>query len=101
MSIKNLYNKFRKHNSKKKYFSNFFEENKNNIKKTWIAIRTIINTTISPKTPQLNVNSKINHLPIDISNTFNNFFVNMGPNYPTYPNTESEIPRVIEFLNLF
>ena len=94
--IKILYNKFRNRinkeikNSKKKYFNNFFEENKNNIKKTWIGIKTIINTktSITIKTSQLHFNGKVIEIPMDISNTFNNFFVNVGPN------TESEIRKV-------
>ena len=87
-NIKSLYNKFRNRiskdikNSKKKYFNKCFEENKNNIKRTWIGIKTIINTktSITPKTAQLHVNGKIIDVPMDRSNTFSNFFVKVGPN---------------------
>ena len=74
--------------SKKKYYTNYFEVNKNDIKNTWKGIKSIINTNnvISPKISQLNINGKIIDDPQGIANGVNNFFVNVGPN------TEKEIP---------
>ena len=49
-NVKLLYNKFRNKvnreikKSKKEYFNRYFEDNKNNIKKTWAGIKHIINT---------------------------------------------------------
>ena len=46
---------------KKKYYSEFFEINKMNIKKTWSGIREIVNirNSTTPKITQLNINGKI------------------------------------------
>ena len=83
-----LYNKFRNKanrelkKSKKEYFNQYFENNKNYIKKTWTGIKNIINTKaiITPKTSQILVNGKIIDDPVDIANCKNDFFVNIGHN---------------------
>ena len=83
-----LYNKFRNKvnrelkKSKKEYFNQYFEDNKNDIKKTWTGIKNIINTKaiITPKTSQLLVNGKIIDDPVDIANCENDFIVNIGHN---------------------
>jgi len=95
-NIKTLYNLFRNRvnreikKAKKYYFKVYFEENKNNIKQTWKGIKDIINTksAISPKTTQLKINGQVIDNALDISNSFNNFFVNVGQK------TEKEIPIV-------
>ena len=65
------------------------EENKNNSKKTWEGIRSIINInkTKFKCISQLNVNDKVIDNPKEIAETLNDFFVNIGPN------TEKNIPR--------
>ena len=75
--------------SKKKYYSEYFEMNKMNIKKIWSGIREIVNirNNISTKITQLNINGKIIDNPKDVANQLNDFFVNVGPL------TESSIPR--------
>ena len=86
--VRLLCNKFRNRvnremkKAKKKYFNHYFEEHKNDIKKTWIGIKNIINTKsiITPKTSQLNVNGKIIDDPAGIANCENDFFVNVGIN---------------------
>ena len=47
--------------SKRDYYNQYFENNRNDIKKTWDGIRSIINTKEStiPKITQLNVNNTI------------------------------------------
>ena len=95
-NIKTLYNIFRNRvnrevkKAKKEYYKIYFEENKNSIQKTWIGIKEIINTksAISPRTSQLKINGQAIDDALDISNCFNNFFVNVGPT------TENEIPGV-------
>jgi len=95
-NIKTLYNLFRNRvnrevkKSKKEYFKIYFEENKSNIQKTWLGIKNIINTKSAflPKTSQLKINGQAIDNALDISNCFNNFFVNVGPA------TEKEIPAV-------
>ena len=95
-NIKRLYNLFRNRvnrelkKSKKKYYTNYFEEHKNDIKKTWNGIKSIINTknTISSKISQLNVGGKIIDNPKGIALGLNNFFANVGPN------TERDIPVI-------
>ena len=73
--------------SKKDYYNKFFDENVNNLKKTWKGIKDLLH---QKKTSQI---SQINHEnvnitnPTKIANTFNNFFVNVGPN------CEKKIPK--------
>ena len=94
-NIKKLYNLFRNrvnrelNKSKKEYYSQYFEDNKTNSKKTWEGIRAIININKSKFkcTTQLNVYDKIIDNPKEIVESFNDFFVNVGPN------TEKNIPR--------
>ena len=84
---KRLYNLFRNRvnreikKSKRKYYSEFFEINKMNIKKIRPGIREIVNiwSNISPKITQLNINGKIIDNPNDVANQLNNFFVNVSP----------------------
>ena len=95
MNIRILYNIFRNRvnrelkNSKKEYYSQYFEDNKKNSKKTWEGIRSIININKSKfkSISQLNVNGKVIDNPTEIVETFNDFFVNVGPN------TEKIIPQ--------
>ena len=92
--VKKVYNLFRNRiirelkKSKKKYYSEYFAEHSNNIKKTWSGIREIVNlkNSNSQKISQLNINGVDIDNPSDISNNFNNFFVNVGPD------TDSKIP---------
>ena len=92
--IKRVYNLFRNRTirelkkSKKLYYSKYFEEHSSNIKKTWLGIREIINlgNSSSQGISQININGTVIDNPIDISNNFNNFFVNVGPD------TDSKIP---------
>ena len=50
LNIKNLYKLFRNRiymemkKSKRDHYNQFFENNSNNLKKTWVGIRSIINT---------------------------------------------------------
>ena len=91
---KRLYNLFRNRvnrelkKSKKNYFTDFFEVNNNNIKKTWEGIRSIININKSklPHVSHINVKGKQIDNPKKVAESFNNFFVNVGQN------TEKNIP---------
>ena len=56
------------------------------MKKTWMGIRNIVNTN-SIHSTEINVNDKPIKNPKDVSNTFNNFFISIGPN------TEQTIPK--------
>ena len=93
--IKRLYNLFRNRvirelkKSKKNYYTQYFEENKTNIKKTWDGIRSIINIKNSKQTTinQIKVKDRVINNHKEIAETLNNFFVNVGPN------TEKEIPK--------
>ncbi|XP_065679861.1 uncharacterized protein LOC136094168 [Hydra vulgaris] len=88
---KNLFEKIKKI-SKKNYYSNKIKNSKGDIKKTWDVIKEIIE----------NKNCKPNNLPTKvvinneefvssdvISEKFNNFFVNIGPNLATKINCPS------------
>ena len=94
-NCKRLYNLFRNRvnreliKSKKNYYTDYFADNVNNIKKTWDGIRKIVNIKkYSSKTSQLNVGGKIIDNDKDIASHFNEFFVNVGPS------TENTIPKV-------
>ena len=92
-NIRSLYNIFRNmvnrelKKSKKSYYNSYFENCKHDKQKTWDDIKSIINPNrSSKKISQLNINGKIIENPLDISNKFNNFFVNVEPS------TERDIP---------
>ena len=82
-NTKRLYNLFRNKvireikKNKKKYYSEFFETNKMNIKKIWSGIREIVNirNDISPKIMQLNINDKIIDNSKVVANHLNNSLV--------------------------
>ena len=76
--------------SKKDHFDSYFEEHNNNLKKTWEGIRSIVNVKKSTKfsISHLTINGKIVDQSLDIANSFNNFFVNVGPE------TEKTVPKV-------
>ena len=93
LEVRRLYNLFRNRvnrelkKAKKNYYTKYFEENNNNIKKTWEGIRSIINIKSTKSTiSQIKVNNKVikNHKKIAAS--LNNFFINVGPK------TERNIP---------
>ena len=52
------------------------------MKKTWKGIRGIVNTkkTNLMNTSQIITNNKLIDNPKEVTNTFNNFFTNIGPN---------------------
>ena len=93
--MKSSYNKFRNSinrdikKSKTDYYSSYFEECKLNINKTWKGIKELVNTknNLSTNITQLKSNNLIIDDPKLISVTFNNFFVNVGPN------TDNTIPK--------
>ena len=80
-------------NSKKNYYSTYFEACKSNMTKTWKGINEI--TSIRPNSPlklinQINHNNILIDDPKLISNTFNDFFINVGTN------TDKSIPFAFE-----
>ena len=65
-NCKRIYNEFRNRvnrelkRAKKVYYANYFEDNINNIKKTWQGIRKIVNIKKhSAKTSQLNIGGRV------------------------------------------
>ena len=68
LNVRHLYKLFRNRinkeikKSKRDYYNQYFENNRNDIRKTWDGIRSIINTKESTmaKITQLNVNKKNN-----------------------------------------
>ncbi len=95
-TVKETYNRVRNKVSretskaKKSHHKSFFEANSKNIRKTWEGIRKIVNVKKSTdfSISQLNISGKIVDDPATITNSFNNFFVNVGPE------TEKKIPKV-------
>ena len=66
LEVRRLYNLFRNRvnrelkKAKKNYYTKYFEENNNNIKKTWEGIRSIINIKSTKSTiSQIKVNNKV------------------------------------------
>ena len=67
----------------------YFNENVNNMKKTWDGIKKIVNIkNTASKTSQLHMCGKIIYDNKEIATNFSNYFVNIGPC------TENSIPRV-------
>ena len=65
--------------SKRNYYASYFENCKNNMKKTWKGIREIINTKSSMSCiSHIYHNGQTITEPITIANTFNNFFTSIG-----------------------
>ena len=65
--------------SKRNYYASYFENCKNNMKKTWKGIREIINTKSSMSfISHIYHNGQTITEPITIANTFNNFFTSIG-----------------------
>ena len=67
--------------AKKKYYKEYFENNINNMKKTWLGIKEIINMNnkLAPQITQLKYKGKQINTNVDMTNTFNDFFTNIGP----------------------
>ena len=74
--------------SKSDYFKNYFLCNKNNMKKIWSGIRSIINISKvkADYIPSILESGKTVDNPCAFANIFNNFFVNVGKN------TDKDIP---------
>ena len=75
--------------SKKQYHTDYFEEHKQNMKKTWDGIRDLINVS---KKSSTNINQIVNDNQTftdnkSIAKALNNYFVNIGPSI------ENKIPK--------
>jgi len=94
-ALKNSYKTFRNRIvkllriSKKQYFSKFFEEHNSNIKKTWEAIRDLINISKKSSTKINKIIHNNQHITDnkDIADTINNFYTNVGSS------VEAKIPQ--------
>ena len=66
--------------AKKEYFKQFFEDNLNNMKKTWQGIKTLINlnNNSSNHINQLYHQGKYINTNLGMANTLNKFFTNIG-----------------------
>ena len=75
--------------SKENYYKNYFDKNKNNIKKTWDGIRIIL--AVSKKNTinidQLNYKNRQLSSNSDKANALNDFFTNIGPSI------EKKVPK--------
>ena len=91
-NIRYLHNLFRNRVNRelKNYYTSYFQEHRNNIKKTWEGIRKVVNT--KPKVnygiSQLNTKGKIMSDTKEIAECTNEYFANVGPL------TEKNIPKV-------
>ena len=66
--------------SKKSFYSDFFIENKSNLKKTWEGIRGLINVNKKGNSniDKLIIQNKEVTDPADMASSINSFFVNIG-----------------------
>ena len=65
--------------AEKTYYDNVFAENKNNLTKSWKIIKTVINKrSMSKITTKFLINNKETDNKQDISDSFNDFYVNLG-----------------------
>ena len=66
--------------NKSDYYKRYFEEHKNNSKKTWDGIRSIISlkTNSHKQIRSININNKTESNPKVTAETFNNFFVTIA-----------------------
>ena len=91
---KSVYNKFRNsvnkdiRSSKKEYYQSYFENCKNDMKKTWKGIRCIVNTkkTNLMNTSQIISNNKLIDNPKEVSNTFKNLLILVLTPKKQFPN---------------
>ena len=76
--------------AKQSHYKSYFDTHSNNIRKTWEGIRKIVNVKKSTdfSISQLNISGKIVDDPTAITNSFNDFFANVGPE------TEKKVPKV-------
>ena len=83
--------------SKKKYYSDFFEEHNTNIKKTWEGIREILNVSKKKSTNIRNIVDGESTL-IDtkgITNALNKFYVNIGKSI------DEKIPNAVKSFSTY
>ena len=82
VNYRDIYNKL-KHTAKITYYANLLTTFKNDSKKTWQLLRTIIgkHNDKSCIPTCFKYNNHLTHDPDQIYNTFSNFFTNVGPNY--------------------
>jgi hypothetical protein len=75
--------------SKKKYYAEYFEEHQQNMKKTWDGIRDLVNVSKKSSSKILKIihDDKSFTDNKSISQTMNNYFVNIGPSI------ENKIPK--------
>ena len=78
---KNLINKLLRIN-KTNFYKSFFEEHKNDSKKTWDRIRSVINVKENSKTQikSIKIYDKVESSPKILADSFNNFFVTIAEN---------------------
>ena len=96
VNVKRVYNLFRNRvnrevkRTKKAYYSEYFSQHSNNIRKTWQGIRELVNVKKGAKTSISQISHKGNIISnsSEIAESFNEYFVNVGPE------TEKSIPRV-------
>ena len=84
------------------YYDSCFKANKNNMRKTWKLIKDALNKTKRQSNAQ---NFNINNRTVDdkqlIANTFNNFFLNIGPNIAkNIPHSDLDFNHFLKERNL-
>ena len=85
--------------SKKDYFKNYFEKNKNNTSLIWKGICQLITSKHKSKRQPSIITVKGKDLtnPKNITNAFNNFFTNIGPSLSkTIPQSKKNFKNFLD-----
>ena len=99
--IESIYKRFRNKlngmlaRAERNHYSNLLEENKNNMKKSWSILKEVINKKKSvSSSSRFIINDKVISEKLEISNGFNNFFVNIGPSLASKIPKDNRHPMV-------
>ena len=76
---------------KRLHYFNEFKKHKGNMKKTWDVIRDILGKSLNKIPASFNVDGRDIYDSKDISDIFNNFFINIGPSMSSTIPVDSDI----------
>ena len=93
-----------KRDSKKKYYKEYFERHKGNSSFIWKGIKSIVKLSSSSRKDITLINENGKHIndPQKITNIFNNYFVNVGPNIDKIiPNSRYNFKKYLKYINAY
>ena len=89
--------------AEKKHYAHTLEANKSNMKKTWTILKRIINLNKSKRVQEKFKlqDETITDNKVTISESFNTFFVNIGPNLAKGMSNQPQTPNVLYWFHLY